>query len=249
VLPFVLGLLSSGGSAPAENLDAALEVQQQTSRRTINAQRTIDALDHETREALAEYRAATEEAISLEAYNEQLERLVVSQTDDLARLERQLDEIEVTKRRVFPFLDRMLGVLEEFVALDKPFLSQERALRLATLKDARDRADISLAEKFRRLIEAYQVEAGYGRTISAERATLEIDGQATTVDVLRFGRVGLYYLTPDGERAGMWSSQALAWEPLDDAYRRAIREGLAIARREKPPELIRLPVVLGAAAR
>jgi hypothetical protein len=247
----VLALLLLASSAVAAGgpdgpLDQALELRQQASREAIEAQRVIDALDDETREALFAYRAATEEAASLEVYNTQLERLVASQAADLALLARQLDEIEVTKRRVFPFLERMLGVLEEFVALDKPFLVAERKLRLSALAEARDRADISLAEKFRRLIEAYQIEAEYGRTVSAERETVPVDGAPTTVDVLRFGRVGLYYLTLDGARAGMWNTQSNAWESLDDSYRRAIGDGLAIARREKPPELVRLPVFTGA---
>jgi hypothetical protein len=243
-LAAVIGTAPRAGSA--ESLDEALEASEQTSRRTIAAQQRIDSLDDETREALAAYRAAIEEADRLEAYNEQLERLAASRAEERSRLERQLDEIEVTKRRVLPSLERMLAVPEDFVALDKPFLADERAMRLSALRDAQDRADVSVAEKLRRLLEAYQIEAEYGRTISADRASIELDGVSTTVDVLRFGRVGLYYLTLDGDRAGVFSTSE-GWVPLDDGYRTSVREALAIARNEKPPELVTLPIRFGAA--
>jgi len=234
--------------ASAQGLEEALAVKDEARRDAVAAQARIDALDDATREALLAYRAVTEETEALRRYNAQLERLVASQAENLTSLERQIDEIEVTKRRVFPLLDRMLGVLAEFVELDKPFLLQERALRVAALEAERDRADVSLADKFRRLLEAYQIEAEYGRTISADRATLELEGGATTVDVLRFGRVGLYYLTLDRRSAGVWDAAENAWQPLADEYRHAVSEGLAMARREKPPALVRLPVTFGGPA-
>lgn len=232
----------------AQSLDRALELKKETSRAAIAAQQRIDALDDATREALADYRAATEEAAALAIYNRQLERTVESQAETLASLERQIEEIEVTKRQVVPFLDRMLSVLSEFVALDKPFLKAERALRLEALETLRNRTDASLAEKFRRVFEAYQIEAGYGRTISADRMTLTLDGTPTTVDVLRFGRVGLYYLTLDRLRAGMWDPETKEWQSLDNAYRHAVNEGLSMARKEAPPDLVRLPIVVRGSA-
>ena len=56
----------------------------------------------------------------------------------------------------------MLRRLEESVARDLPFLTEERSLRLASLRQELVRPDIAGAEKLRRLLEALQIEAQYG---------------------------------------------------------------------------------------
>ena len=67
-------------------------------------------------------------------------------------------------------------------------------------------------------------------------------GIARTVDFLRIGRLGLYYQTLDNEETGNWDKGDQQWEELEDEYRRSIRDGLRIARKQSPPTLLRLPV-------
>ena len=104
------------------------------------------------------------------------------------------------------------------------------------------RADITNAEKYRAIMEAYQVENEFGRTIEAYRSTIERDGKEMTVDFLRFGRIALVYQTLDGNESGVWDQAARAWGPLDNSYRGSIRDGLRVARKQSAPDLIRLPV-------
>ena len=104
------------------------------------------------------------------------------------------------------------------------------------------RADVSNAEKYRAIMEAYQIENEYGRSIEAYRSTIESDGETKTVDFLRFGRIALVYQTLDGSESRVWDQQQRAWVPLDDSYRTSIRDGLRIARRQSAPDLIRLPL-------
>ena len=76
--------------------------------------------------------------------------------------------------------------------------------------------------KFRRILEAYQIEADYGRTLGAERA--EVEGR--TVDVLRIGRTEMYYLSSDGDRAGYWDAGAGKWLELQRKYFGSVKHGL-----------------------
>ena len=62
---------------------------------------------------------------------------------------------------------KMIEVMSLFVELDLPFLPEERQTRIIQLQTLMERADVTLAEKYRRILEAYQVETEYGRTIEA----------------------------------------------------------------------------------
>ncbi len=213
-----------GRESTKSDFDRALAVQGRTGQSAIEAQRRIDALDEESRDALFEYRR------------------VVAEKAEKARIDRQISELEVTQRSILPLMDRMLEVLEEFVSLDLPFLPEERAMRLESLRADWDRPDIPISEKYRTLISAYRVEAEYGRTFEAYQDTLGQDGSPTVVDVLRLGRVGLYSLALDGRDPRIWDDEAEAWKTLDSSHRAALGRGLSIARRQAPPELVRLPL-------
>ncbi len=141
-----------------------------------------------------------------------------------------------------PLMLRMIDALEATVDLDLPFLLDERTEDIAALRTLMTKASVSTSEKYRMIMETYQNENEYGRTIEAYRANLEIDGGVVKVDFLRFGRIALVYQTLDGRGAGVWNQQAHSWDKLDPSYRTAIREGLRIARKQSAPDLIRLPL-------
>lgn len=225
-----------------DRLDDALRTQTDTQQSAAKSQKTVDTLDDETRRLLAQYREATLELDELNAYNGQLERMVANQIRETATLNKELQEIEVTKRHFVPLMLRMVEVLETFITLDTPFLTEERAQRLAQLKSLMDRTDVSLAEKYRRVMEAYQVEMGYGHTVEAYRGVVTIDEQPRTVDFLRFGRLGLYYQSFDQQQVGYWDRAQQNWQPLPTHYANAIAQGLRIARKQAPPDLVPLPI-------
>lgn len=104
------------------------------------------------------------------------------------------------------------------------------------------RADVTNAEKFRRIMEAYQIENDYGNTIEAYRANIELEDEISSVDFLRLGRVALYYQRLDGSETGYWNNTDKRWEELSSEYRNSIRQGLRIARKEAAPDLLTLPV-------
>jgi hypothetical protein len=240
-LPLAL-LIALPLTAGAGALDEAIDTQVNTDIAAQESQEKIDNLDDETTDMLVQYRDVLRQTQSLKAYNDQLDTLVSSQRSELESIKQQLKNIETTQRDIVPLMTKMIQVLEQFVALDIPFLQEERHNRIVSLKTMMDRADVSLSEKYRRIMEAYQVETEYGRTIEAYQADLETEGDKRTVDFLRIGRVSLFYLTLDGMEAGVWDADKQAWVTLSDDYLQPIADGLKVARKQLPPDLLVLPV-------
>jgi len=198
---------------------------------------------------LAQYRAVSRQTAALTIYNRHLRDLLASQAQEKTSLEQQLKDIEVTKQEIVPLILHMLDSLEQFVRMDLPFLPEERQQRLAQLKALVVRPDSTEAEKFRRLMEAFQVENEYGNTIEAYKGNIVLNGTTSSVNFLRLGRVALYYQRLDGSETGFWNKEEKRWQTLPADYRNAIRDGLRIARKETAPDLLTLPVPAPEAAR
>jgi hypothetical protein len=229
------------GAERSEKLGGAIREQLAGDEAARASQQRIDALDDETLKLLSEYRRALADAESYSTYAKQLEVQVAAQNEEMASIEQQLVEVEKTAREVLPLMQRMLDTLEQFVALDLPFLQEERRNRVATLEQMMTRADVTISEKYRRIVEAYQVELDYGRTIEAYEARLGEGDAARTVQFLRVGRVALLYQTLDGKETGYWDTDQKRWV-VDDDYRRGFKEGIAVAKKLRAPEMLIVPV-------
>ena len=205
------------------------------------SQERVDAASDQTRDMLLQYRLYRKQARSLREYSEQLAAQVDSQAQEIEFVKQQLVEIETTSREVLPLMQKMLDTLERFVKLDLPFQLEERGRRIASLRDTMARADVTISEKYRRIVEAYQIEAEYGRTLEAYQGELGEGADARTVRFLRLGRVSLLYQTLDGEETGYWDAQQERWVE-DNSYRSAVRTGFAVADKATAPDLLEAPV-------
>ncbi len=235
--------LAAGPALGADPLAESIQIQESINQKGVKSQKKIDKVSDETQQLLSEYKLVLRKTDSLRIYNEHLQRMVDSQNREIASLNRQLGEIEETNRGVVPLMARMVDTLEQFIRLDVPFLEEERTRRIEELRAMMDRADVTVSEKYRRVMEAYQIETDYGRTIEAYRAGLDLGSGARTVDFLRIGRIALIYQTLDGKEAGVWDNDSRSWKPLSsDEYRNAITQGLRIARKQAAPDLLKLPV-------
>lgn len=224
-------------SAQADNLNNAQQRIQQTDQTGRQSQAKVDRLDDQAQSLLIEYRQIRAETEQLALYNQQMTSIVHSQEQELESLARQIKEIVNTERGILPLMSQMLDSLERFVALDVPFLKDERSSRIALLKDLLVRSDVTVSEKFRRILEAYQVEVEYGRNIEAYRAKLD----NVSYDFLRVGRVALYRLSNDGSQAWVWHPKK-QWLALDNGYLRDLRKALKVAQQTSAPDLLTLPL-------
>jgi hypothetical protein len=206
------------------------------------AQDQIDGIVDETRSVAEEYRAVMKEVDGLLVYNTLLDRQIEDQEEELRNLRLSIDQVQFIERQVLPLLTRMIDGLEQFVALDVPFLIDERNQRVENLTVLLERADVTAAEKFRVVMEAWQIENDYARTIYTYTDELEIDGTPREVDVLQVGRVALVYQTADGAESGAWNQRTRSWESVGDEYRNPIRQGIRLARNQIAPDLLLLPL-------
>jgi len=229
-------------SSQKEALEGMFESRAKVNDEFAAMQQQIDGISDETDALVAKYRTALKQIDSIGIYNGQLRGLISSQEEELTSLQEQLDRVEEVGRSVTPLMLRMIDALEATVDLDLPFLLDERTEDVAALRKLMTKASVSTSEKYRMIMETYQNENEFGRTIEAYRANLEVDGGVVKVDFLRFGRIALVYQTLDGRESGVWNQQTHSWEKLDASYRSAIREGLRIARKQSAPDLIRLPL-------
>ena len=194
-------------------------------------------------EAEAEYEALLEQTEGLLVYNDLVTRQIEAQQQEVENMQAAIEQVPELERQVPALLDRVVQGLEQFISLDLPFYPDERREGLAELRLILERADVTDAEKFRRVLEAWQIEVEYGNSFTTYVGQLEIDGNPREVDFLQLGRIALLYQTTDEEAmTGAWDQEMRAWIPLGTSHRNAVRRALSMARNQIAPELVLLPV-------
>jgi hypothetical protein len=229
-------------AASAQRLDEPIDERVRANEGGAESQKRVESIASDTDALIAEYRLTNKKIESLNVFNRQLSAVIDSQNEEIESLQRQIDDVEEIGRAVTPLMLKMIDSLDKFVALDVPFLAEERKTRVDGLRVLMRRSDVADAERYRRILEAYQVENDYGRTIEAYPGTIPREGAEIPVDFLRVGRIALMYLTRDGEEVGTWNHDTKSWEGLDSSYMGSIREGLRVAKKQSAPQLIRVPL-------
>jgi uncharacterized protein DUF3450 len=234
-------LVPAAFAAPAgAQLQEALTQQVQVDREAAQNQNELNQIRERTQDASARFQQATADAESLERFNRQLEEQVRMQNEEVASIEKQLVDIETTTREVQPLMLRMVDTLAEFIRLDVPFYLDDRMARLNELKDLMPRADIVISEKYRKILEAYQIELDYGQIFTTYEGKLGTGPDARTVEFAQLGRVSLMYRTLDGSETGYWDQQKREWV-ADPSYREAIERAIEVAK-GGDPDLLTVPV-------
>ncbi|MDA0706189.1 MAG: DUF3450 domain-containing protein [Proteobacteria bacterium] len=235
-------LIAVSGSVFAQTVDQVLQAQDRRLDLAQQSQERIDAVVEGTRSLEDQYRAINKEVDGLKVYNRLMAAQTSGQTAVLQDIALSMDQVDVINRQIFPLMERMIDGLETSISLDVPFLLEERTNRVSVLKDTMERSDVSVAEKFRKVMEAYQIENDYGTTVDEYSETIELDdGSVRTYNVLRIGRIGLYFQSDDTQITGRYSMEEKKWV-IDDSARNEVRKGLRMAKQLIAPELILIPI-------
>jgi hypothetical protein len=236
---FALLAMLWAGSVQAQQLGSTVQAETKINTDAASSQQRITTLAKQTQDLLSEYRAVVREVEGLKIYNENLAKVVGDQRSEVASINNQLAGLEATNRGVVPLMLEMIDALGKIVEADIPFRIEERRARVERLTAMMDQAEVTASEKYRRVMEAYQGELEYGRTTESYSATLPTTGQ--TVDFLRVGRALLIYQTSDQSSTGWFNPTTRAFEELPGKYMLEVKNGIAIAKNEKAPDLVMLP--------
>lgn len=238
-----------GSVATADTLDNVLAVGQQKTTAAQASQKRIDKIAEETTSLLQDFKVVNKEIDGLRVYNRQLEKQLANQLAVIKDLDESIENVTVIERQIQPLILKMLDGLEQFITLDAPFKIEERMANLESVKNNMDRSDITVAEKFRQVLELYNFEAEYARKIDSYGDTLNVNGQEREVNVLQVGRIALVAQTKDSKISLAYDKEQQAWVEIDAGdYRRAIMSGLKIAKKQATTDIMTLPIAAPEAA-
>lgn len=208
-----------------------------------DSQELVNQLDDERQTLAAEYRAVLAQLESARIYNAQMEKIVASQESEKSEFSTQLEQLGQTQRELIPLMLSMIDTLDKFVKTDTPFLPQERPKRVEQLRSLMDRGDVSISEKYRRVLEAYQIELDYARTLETYSGKSSLKGSERIFDFLRFGRLALFAKTPDDQLMLQWSPAENDWVEINDgSVQREVIRGFRLAAKQAAPSLLQIPV-------
>ncbi|MCP4326788.1 MAG: DUF3450 domain-containing protein [Alteromonadales bacterium] len=239
---FLLLLGSSTLMAQSNSLQQADQVQQQINISAQKSQQVIDKSSELAFQLQAEIEQLQEANKNLQLYRDHLAGLVANQQQEKASLEKQLSEIEHTRQGVVPLMYHMLNGLQLTIEQDLPIKAEQRLTRLKKLQTAMLQADVSDAEKYRRILEAYQIEVDYGNKLGFYQAQINVDLVDRRVDLMFLGRLSLVARSLDGENYWAWNQQQKVWLRIDKKQATNIDHAFAVANKQQTPSLLTLPI-------
>ena len=65
------------------------------------------------------------------------------------------------------------------------------------------------------------------------------------MNILVIGRIGMFYQTKDERTSGRWNNDTNSWDELSSSYRKPIRDGIRMAKKLAPTDMLLMPVVKG----
>ncbi|MAD91804.1 MAG: hypothetical protein CMQ54_03615 [Gammaproteobacteria bacterium] len=238
---FVTMVIAFSGSVFAQSVDQVLEADKRRLNLAQESQERINNIVEGTRSLEDQYRSVNKEIDGLKVYNRLMRAQVEGQLATLEDIGLSMDQVDIINRQIFPLMERMIDGLRQSIDLDIPFLKDERIQRVNDLENIMERSDVSVAEKFRKVMEAYQIENEFGWTGDYYTQSLTIDDVTRSFNMLRIGRIGLYFQSDDASVTGRWDNTSREWV-IDNSSRNEIRKGLRMARQLIAPELISVPV-------
>lgn len=234
--------ITASNFAAADVLKDLQKAEANVFKASVKSQNIINNMYEQTQILLADYRNTVSQADVLRGYNDHVQRMVDDQKSNIASLQKQIDEIDIVKQGVVPLMYKMIDTLETFISLDVPMNLEGRKDRVAGLRNVMQDSDVTTSEQFRLVLEAYEIEAGYGTIFDAYQGELDLGDRKITVDFVHMGRVSLLAQSLDMKHSWVWNNGSRSWDELDDEYAKPITDAIRMARKMLPMNLTKLPI-------
>jgi len=234
--------LTASNFAAADALKDLQKSEAKIFKASVKSQNKINNIYEQTIDLLGDYRMTVDEADVLRGYNDHVQLMVDDQKKNIASLQNQINYVHKVKQGVVPLMYKMIDTLEQFVKLDVPMNLKNRQDRIANLRSLMTDSNVTTSEQFRLVLEAYEIESGYGTTFEAYQGELDLGDRMITADFVSMGRIALVAQSLDMKHAWVWNNDARAWEELGDEYLKPITDTIRMARKQLPMDLTKLPV-------
>lgn len=223
----------------ANEIDKVVQLTQKANGNSVTSQQKIDSLVIRKEQVYSKYKRLRNELNSLNNYNSELKGITISQSEEKKSILNQIDKIDETKREILPLIKNMIASLDKLIKSDTPFLYEERVKRVQRLENLIKRSDVNIASKYRAVVEAYEIENEYSRTIETYNDILD----DKSVKYLRLGRVAFYYVSEDNAICAIWDNSNRRWIKLDKNYVFKLNNAIKIASKKGVPNLLTLPIL------
>ena len=238
---YLLSLLAFFAFSENTDIEEILSENENNFSLSEKSQSQVNDLSTEKDSLLAEWKVVVKQVEGLKIYNEQKRRQIKAQEERMVTLAEQTRQVVVIQRQIPPLMERMADSLEQFVSLEAPFSLDERVKRINQVRATLSDPKVTASEQVRQVLEAYNIEREYGRTIETYEDAIVIDGEEKLLNILRIGRLALMYQLKDQSQAGIWDSEQNDWVEVS-GYRLPVRDGIRMANKTAPLDLLAVPV-------
>ncbi len=201
-----------------------------------------DKWQREKQRLLGLYKSLSQEVELLEYQNRDLEKEKKALQQNITSLRIEIKRAEEISQGIMPFLMEVYNSLCKFVKIDLPFLREEREKRLYRLKEILTDPSVSIAEKYRKTMEALFVEVKYGRSVGVYQDRVKIGGEEIVGNIFRLGRIALFFESPDRDVYAIFDPSLQRWRRLSPSIARDIATAIEIAEKRRPSSLLMLPI-------
>lgn len=242
---WLLVMMAQPMAVYASDLGTAQAIQNKTNTASAQSQTRISHSADSTLSLRSDIEQLEEEVKNLDVYRKHLEALVKDQHSELSNIDQQISDIEQTRQGVVPLMYKMIDGLKQTVKNDKPIRIEQRNLRIEKLETMMTVANVSDAEKYRRILEAYQIELDYGIKLGVYQGKITLDDdKSIEANILYLGRISLIARNFNQDKYWAWDQKEKAWVLLDSSLNSDLNHAYAVANKEVAPSLLTLPVSL-----
>jgi hypothetical protein len=224
---------------PTEPIEApvreSIEVQQKTQKRE-------EAWRMERDKMMTRYDRLEKERDVLLAEVQNTRELIRGAESRIRRKKKELSDIEQISHDLQPYLTETIEGLKQDMTEGLPFLTVERRERMDRLSALMADPEISISEKYRKVMEAMLIEADYGYTTEVTQEMIAINNEKVFADSWRRGRLNLFFIRPDGNACGFYNMAEKRWIELPPDHLNALKTATEISARRQTATLLDLPI-------